>query len=321
MLNLPQDFQIRLKSEIQPGEYLDSILHSFQDKTSTTFRTNTILKDSRQTISQLEEQGFKFQQAPFSSTAYSLLNKSQKELQQTESYKKGYIYLQSYASQIPVIALDPQPYQKVLDLTAAPGSKTSQIAALMNLEGELHANDLNTIRYNKLIHNLKKLGAIQPANNYLKTYNKHGLDLLQDFPDQYFDKMLLDVPCSGECRFNDTYPKSYQYWSLEHSQKLSERQSQLLQAAWPKLKPGGEIVYSTCTYTIQENEQVIQSILESFPDQIQIQELKFQGLNHAPYSNINLPSSFSSQIQNCYRIIPNKDIEGFFIAKLQKCTK
>lgn len=321
MQKIPKEFLDRLSSEFQKDKYYDSILINISSSKVTTFRLNTISQNPDLTIKTLQEEGFQLQKSSFSSIAYSLQNKSKKELQQTEAYKKGHIYLQSYASQIPVLALDPKSNEKVLDLTAAPGSKTSQIAAAMNLQGELHANDLNTIRYNKLIHTLTKQNILKQGQTFLKTHNKHGLELLNDFPDEYFDKILLDVPCSGECRFNSSYPKSYKYWSLEHSKNLSERQSKLIQAAFPKLKPGGQLVYSTCTYTIQENEQVIQSLLEKFPYQIDILEPSFDGLEKSSYSQINLPQDYSPEIQKCYRIMPTDQIEGFFIAKIQKCTK
>jgi 16S rRNA (cytosine1407-C5)-methyltransferase len=313
--NLPQEFLQKLTQMFPDENQLHNILQTFHQR-PVTIRLNTLQNPPQETLNSLQEQGFEFTQATFSDLAFKLENKSYKELTQTKEYKQGSIYLQSFASQLPVLALDPQPGQIALDLTAAPGSKTSQIAAITNQTGQLHANDVNTIRIQKLKHNLQKLGLNQA--NYLHIHNKHGGDLCQEFPKNHFDRILLDAPCSGEARFDNQNPKSYHYWQNHRSPEFHERQLKLLLAAWPNLKPGGTLVYSTCTFDIQENELVIHKLIQKFPDQVEVLPIKLEGVQQIP-SFLNFQNQpLDPKIKNTFRIQPTQDIESFFIAKLQK---
>lgn len=313
--NLPQEFLQKLTQMFPDENQLQNVLQTFHRR-PVTIRLNTLQNPPQETLKSLQVQGFEFTQSTFSDLAFKLENKSYKELTQTQQYKQGSIYLQSFASQLPVLALDPKPNQIILDLTAAPGSKTSQIAALTKQTGQLHANDVNTIRIQKLKHNLQKLGLNQP--NYLHIHNKHGGDLCHEFPKNHFDRILLDAPCSGEARFDNQNPKSYHYWQNHRSSEFHERQLKLLLAAWPNLKPGGTLTYSTCTFDIQENELVIHELIQKFPDQVEVLPMQFAGIQQIP-SFLNFQGkSLAPQIEKTFRIQPTQDIESFFIAKLHK---
>lgn len=314
-------FWENLKISIPNPDTYQQVLQTFKQR-PTTIRLNTLKADPNQTLQSLQKQGFQFKQSTFSPLAHSLQNKSKRELIDTEEYEQGHIYIQSYASQIPPLAMDLHPGQTVLDLTAAPGSKTSQIAAIMNLEGELHANDVSKVRFFKLKHNLEKLGATDPSKHqteqFCQIHNRHGGDLCQQFPDQYFDRILLDAPCSGECRFVEDRPKTFQYWSHHKVKEMVSKQKKLLQACWPKLKPGGILVYSTCTFSVQENERMVDYLHKKFPDEPVILDYIPKGLQKIQpilqYQNKHM----HSDIANTLRIMPTDEIEGFFIAKIQK---
>jgi 16S rRNA (cytosine1407-C5)-methyltransferase len=309
-LTFPPKFIQKIKSIFPDPQTHQSILTSLTAK-PTTLRLNSLKNPPKATLQSLKSQGFDLIPSEINpGLAFILQNKSQKELAQTQEYKQGHIYLQSLASQVPVLALDPKSDQVILDLTAAPGSKTSQIAAITNQQGKLHANDVNTIRLQKLQHNLKKLGINNP--DYLEIHNLHGGDLCQKFPDRHFDKILLDAPCSGEARFNNQNPKSFHYWENHRAEEFHQRQSKLLTAAWPKLKPGGILVYSTCTFEPLENEAVIQNHLQNHPT-TKIIPIHINGIQPLPA----LPN-YHPQLQNTLRIKPDHNIESFFIAKLQK---
>lgn len=310
-----------LKGSIPDEKIYNQVCQTFQQR-PTTIRLNSLKADPKFTLQSLSDQGFQFKQSTFSDLAYSLQNKSKRELIDTQEYEQGHIYIQSYASQVPPLAMDIQPGQIVLDLTAAPGSKTSQIAGIMDLKGELHANDVSKVRFFKLKHNLEKLGVTdtsKPQNDqFCQIHNRHGGDLCQKFPDNYFDRILLDAPCSGECRFVEDRPKTFQYWSHHKVKEMVSKQKKLLQACWPKLKPGGILVYSTCTFAVPENEKMVNHLYKKFPDQPKVIDFNLTGLNKIPSIIEYKNKQFHPDILNTLRIMPTDEIEGFFIAKIQK---
>lgn len=309
---LPSEFVEKIKDLYPEAETHNMLLESLKSK-ATTFRVNTLQADPEKVIKSLESKGFELKQSQFSEIAYELITKDKKTLIQTSEYQNGEIYLQSFASQIPVLVLDPKAEEKILDLTAAPGSKTSQISAITKQSSELHANDVNTIRLQKLKHNLQKLG----VNKNITIHNRHGSDLVNDLSKDYFDKILVDAPCSGEATFNIDYPKSYSYWSKDRVSKFHERQTELLEAALGMLKPEGSLVYSTCTFDVLENEKVIQSILQKFPDQVEVESISIPNIETLE----TLPEFKGTDIEKTIRLKPNHNTESFFIAKLKKCTK
>lgn len=318
---------IKNKNMTLPQKFLNTLTQNFPNESSditelfkrrpTTFRVNTIKANPEQTIESLQDQDFELQESTSIPNAFILKNKSKKDLIQTQEYQEGAIYLQSLASQLPVVILDPKPEDKVLDITAAPGGKTSQVAALMNQKGELQASDISNVRFQKLKHNLQKLGIETEESNFLTLHHKRGEDLCQELPENSFNKILLDAPCSGESRFITDYPKSYKYWSPENLPKLHQRQLSLLQASWKVLQAEGELVYSTCTMNTLENEEVIQAFLKANPD-AELQEIQIPNLQ-----KLSTPKQFikSPDLSKTFRIYPDETIESFFIAKLKKCTK
>jgi 16S rRNA (cytosine1407-C5)-methyltransferase len=208
--SLPAGFLSRL-TEIVGGGIFQNIEKSFLER-PTTFRLNKLKILPGENIKmKLIEQGFKIRQVLWYKDAFILENKSLRELAEASVYKEGKIYVQSLASMAPVLALQPEPGEKVLDLTAAPGSKTSQIAALMERTGELVANDNNQIRWERLQHNMELLGVAGDGQSWKFTlHNEDGWKIAEKYPN-YFDKILLDAPCSAEARFVAGDSKTYGY--------------------------------------------------------------------------------------------------------------
>ena len=164
---LPDKFSERL-TEMFGVSLFREIEKTFVER-PTTFRVKAIKTLKHENIkTYLEDRGFKIRQALWYKDAFVLLNKSKRELTDLDIYNEGKIYIQSLASMIPPLVLDPQPGEKALDLTAAPGSKTSQIAALMGCVGEIVANDNNKIRFFKLKHNMEVLGVSEPPHPCLR---------------------------------------------------------------------------------------------------------------------------------------------------------
>jgi len=217
---------------------------------------------------------------------------------------------------LPPLILDLKPGEMILDLCAAPGSKTSQMAAMMNLQGELVANDNNKVRFFKLKHNMESLGVVGGGNYKFTLRMEHGVQLVGEYQ-AYFDKILLDAPCSAETRFIEGDPRTYGYWKESKIKEMAYKQRQLLFSAWNALKPGGTLVYSTCTFALEENEAQISRFLERTPDcemlKIDLPEIKALPTVKEWKGKIMHP-----EVKKCLRILPTSEIEGFFVAKLTK---
>ena len=213
---------------------------------------------------------------------------------------------------LPPLVLAPQPGDKVCDLTAAPGSKTTQIAAMMNNTGEIVANDRSKIRLGKLVANLK----LQGVTN-VRTRLSAGEDLWKKFP-EYFDRVLVDAPCSLEGRFEAGNEKSFGDWSLRKVGFLSAIQCHLLRSAVTMTKPGGVIVYSTCTLSPEENEQVIDWLIAKEPGVVVVEPIDLPLENLQPGITHWEQKEFSPQVRATIRILPSELLEGFYVAKLRK---
>ena len=174
-------------------------------------------------------------------------------------HEAGVYYLQEASAMAPVALLDPQPGEKVLDLCAAPGGKTTQIAGRMMGEGFLLCNEINPKRAKILSRNIERLGVA----NALVT-NEHPERLAERLPG-FFDRVLVDAPCSGEGMFRKE-EAAVTDWSQETVEMCARRQVEILHSAAAMLKPGGRLVYSTCTFAPEEDEMAVAAFLESHPD-------------------------------------------------------
>jgi NOL1/NOP2/sun family putative RNA methylase len=316
---LPERFIERM--EIIAGESLFCDIRKTFIEKPTTFRVNTIKSTREEIRAALQQHGFKTIDVPWYKDAFILQNRSKRDLSKLDIYKDGKIYIQSLASMVPPIIMDVQPGEVVLDLTAAPGSKTSQIAAMMNKQGELLANELNEVRFLRLKHNMEGLdvlGLDNGTNDWEFTLRMaDGSILCIEYPD-YFDKILLDVVCSGEARFIEGEPKTYGYWSEKKIKTLIYRQQKLLFAAWHALKPGGTLVYSTCTMAPEENEVRISKFLERVGDEAEVLDIKIDGLTSMDAVMEWKEKKLHPGVSKTLRILPTKQIEGFFVAKIRK---
>lgn len=308
--SLPPDFLARLP-RLVPADQLDAVLRAFTRR-PTTFRVNPLKTTRDAALAELSARGFQVDAVPWYADAFILRSRSKRELIETPEYARGEIYVQSLSSMVPPLILAPRPGERVCDLTAAPGSKTTQIAARMNNTGEIVANDRSKIRLSKLVANLKLQGV---AN--VRTRLARGEDLWKKFP-EYFDRVLVDAPCSLEGRFEAGNPKSFGDWSLRKVGFLSAIQCHLLRSAVTMTKPGGIIVYSTCTLSPEENEQVLDWMLKKEPDRVQVEPIDFPIENILPGLTHWEQQEFSPHVRHAIRILPSELMEGFFVAKLRK---
>ena len=261
---LPEDFMEEIYESFSPVT-VDKILLGMTDDRFPTLRINSLKYNIQDLMRYFKEVNIKFERVPFYSDALIIKNAREKDVQKLDIYEKGYVYFQSLSSMIPPLVLKPEEGERVLDMTAAPGSKTTQMACLMNNKGYILANELDKIRCERLKYNVQMQGIIEVVNG-------RGEKLGDNYEEQ-FDKVLLDAPCSGEGRFIATSPMTYRNWSKKGVADLVKIQKKLFASGYKALKPGGIMVYSTCTINRDENEFVIDWALQNFDVSIEKIEL------------------------------------------------
>lgn len=310
-IRLPRNLLERLQL-LFPGNKFDSVIHTFSVRRQTTIRVNTLKISEHDLRRQLLELGVKADTVFWNKEAFIIKNKSLRELRSLKYYEDGYFYVQSLSSMIPPLILNPKKGEKILDMAAAPGSKTTQMAAIMGNSGEIIANEPNSIRYQKLEANLR----IQGITN-TKLIRMNG-EAIQSLYSDYFDRVLLDAPCSGEGRISIFYKDSYQYWSMRNVTNFSALQKRLLISALLSVKPGGVVIYSTCALSPEENEDVVSSVLEKSQDLVKTVPISVNTFQFsAPVMSWG-GKVYHKGIANTVRIYPTNKMEGFFVAKLRK---
>lgn len=219
----------------------------------------------------------------------------------------GYIYVQEAASMIPPVVLDPQPGDLVLDMCASPGSKTSQMAQMMQNEGVVVANDVNITRMKALAFNLQRCGAYNVIMS--TSYGQSIRDLL-------FDRILVDAPCSGTGTIRKSL-KTIMMWNPHMITGLAGLQKRMIVQAFTLLKEGGTMVYSTCSCEPEENEGVVSSLLDTFPN-AKLEKIELPIIRSTPITAF-AGEQYHSAVKDCLRIWPqDNDTEGFFVAKIRK---
>ncbi|MBN2421160.1 NOL1/NOP2/sun family putative RNA methylase, partial [Candidatus Woesearchaeota archaeon] len=220
----------------------------------------------------------------------------------------GYFYVQEASSMIPPVVLDPQENDSVLDVAAAPGSKTTQIGMYMKNTGIIVANDIAGSRLASLGINVQRMG----LKNVILT-KMQGQHIKGEF-----DRILLDAPCSG----TGTIMKSeavVRDWNPEIGTRLAVIQKKLITNSFNILKSGGTMIYSTCTMEPQENEGIISYLLETFPN-AELEEIKFEGKRSPCFTEFE-KEKYNEEVKKCLRIWPQDNgTEGFFVAKIRKLS-
>lgn len=276
-----------------------------------SIRINTLKVDEKEALEQLKSLGWSGTPFAWSKGCYTVEN-GLEAIRDSEMAKNGQVYIQNAASWLPVLALDIQPEDTVLDICAAPGGKTSHIAAVGNNQVHITANDNSRPRLAKLRSNLQRLGVENVEYTlYDATY------LSKKLGDRQFDKILLDAPCSGEGMMTIDNTKDFETWSVAHIKRLQQLQKKILVQAWQLIKPGGTLVYSTCTMAPEENEAVIDYLLRKNND-AWVQQIKSDLVNHVPVVAEWNGKAFNEQVKFAMRLIPSPEVEAFFVCKITK---
>ena len=278
----------------QYGEEISAkIENGYKAQRPVTLRVNNLKTSLEKAKEKLDEAQIEYETISWYEKALIIKNVREEEIRKLKIYENGEIYLQSLSSMLPPIILEPKAGENILDMTAAPGGKTTEIAALTENKAYITACEKNKIRAERLKFNLQKQG-VKSANIMVEDARK-----LSDYFS--FDKILLDAPCSGSGTEN-IFDKNFSKELVERSVKFQE---ELLSKALKILKPGGEMVYSTCSILKQENEKVLERVLSK--GNAQIEPITVQDIEI-------LPSKIAGTITVC----PTENYEGFFIAKIKK---
>lgn len=306
---LPALFLERLQ-RIIPPQYFAETVACFDREGVMSVRINTLKALRSEVLKQLADLKISFQEIPWYSDALILQELSDEDYSQLDLVKKGWLYRQSLSSLLPVVILNPQAGDRVLDFCAAPGSKTTQIAAQTKQSGELVAVEAIRPRFYKL----KSVCALLGADNVSFKLT----DARRFRSEDVFDKVLVDAPCSSEGRFKAQEPKSVGYWSLRKIKEMAHKQKGLLLSASRFLKSGGVLVYSTCTFAPEENEAVVDWVLRKTQGQLMLQTAIVEGVACYPALSNWEHKTFSAPVENLLRVLPNSLMEGFFVAKFIK---
>lgn len=308
---LPDSFLDRLRA-IVPPDHLSATLASFSAPQATGFRVNILRAEENEVIAALKHEGLRPQPANGIPSGFWVSAAEREGLLASAAYAAGDIYVQNLASQLPPLVLDPQPCERVLDLCAAPGSKTRQIVGLMRDQGEIAAVEAVRGRFFKLRANLDAQGA-----TCVRTFHRDGSTVWRHRP-EHFDRVLLDAPCSTEGRFRADDPETFRYWSPRKVKEMVRKQRRLLFSAIQSLRPGGTLVYSTCTFAPEENEGVLSRMVAKFDGRVEVVPVELPPDVRAQPALDAWKGKPLLGVDHARRVLPTETMEAFFLACLVK---
>lgn len=303
-MKLPQEFtdrMIKLLGEEEFARYEES----FTKPRYNGLRVNT-LKMTQEEFQEISP--FELKPIPWCSNGF-YYNREEANPAKHPFYHAGLYYIQEPSAMTPASFLPVEPGEKVLDLCAAPGGKTTELGAKLKKQGVLVSNDISISRTKALLHNIELCGIPN-----IVVLSEEPAKLADRFPG-YFDKILVDAPCSGEGMFRKD-PAMVKAWSPGKVEEYSALQRQIVAEAVKMLKPGGKMIYSTCTFAPEENEQTIEYLLETFPELSLVELPLYEGFDqgHPEWSK-----SGREELKYCRRLWPHRIAgEGHFVALLQK---
>ncbi|MCL0329415.1 RsmF rRNA methyltransferase first C-terminal domain-containing protein [Apilactobacillus xinyiensis] len=291
-MKLPNEFIKKYQKLL--GEDADSFFKGFNNPVKQGFRVNPL----KEKLPQSEKLN-----APIEYCQYGYFGSVNGK---SVDHQSGALYSQEPSAMYVGEVVNAQPGEKILDLCAAPGGKTTHIASYMQNSGVLVTNEIDKKRAKILVENVERFG----ITNAL-ILNENPKAISKYFP-KYFDKIAIDAPCSGEGMFRKN-PDAMNYWSQSYVDECASRQKDILRMAMKTLKPGGQIIYSTCTFAPEEDEQIIEWLMDNYNLEI-VPIKKYHGMDSG---NTKWSSKQSYDLSGTVRLFPHHfDGEGHFIAKL-----
>ncbi|MGY2575949.1 16S rRNA (cytosine(1407)-C(5))-methyltransferase RsmF [Vibrio sp. C8] len=305
-ISFPELFLSSMAEILPPELNMEDFIAACQRPLRKSVRVNTLKISVEEFKKRAEDKNWALEPVPWCDTGFWIdADESDVPLGNTAEHMAGLFYIQEASSMMPVSALftaEDSSYLSVLDTAAAPGSKTTQIAALMQNNGILVANEFSASRVKVLHANIERCGI---RNTALTNFD--GRVFGSWLPEQ-FDAVLLDAPCSGEGTIRKD-PDSLKNWSKESIQSIADTQKELIESAFQALKVGGVLVYSTCTLSREENQDVCQHLKQTFGDAVSFESLA----SLFPEANKALTE------EGFLHIFPQVyDCEGFFVARVRK---
>ncbi|CAG9001352.1 MAG: Ribosomal RNA small subunit methyltransferase F [Candidatus Celerinatantimonas neptuna] len=307
---LPEEFIQLVQKSLPNEENFTKFIEYCQRPLRKSIRVNTLKISVSDFVRRMSAKGWELTSIPWCPEGFWLQRDDETlPLGNTLEHIGGLFYIQEASSMLPVTALFTHLKENsdllILDAAAAPGSKTTQIAAHLQQQGAIVANEFSASRIKGLFSNLQRCGI---ANVALTNYNA---DVFGKWLPETFDGILLDAPCSGEGTLRKD-PQALDNWSLKHVQEIATLQGTLLNSALRALKPGGILIYSTCTLNNFENQQAVLNICNHFHQSLEVLNLKTL-----------FPSADKALTKEGYlHIWPHLyDCEGFFVAALRKKTE
>ncbi|MCF7363857.1 16S rRNA (cytosine(1407)-C(5))-methyltransferase RsmF [Vibrio sp. A1-b2] len=305
-ISFPELFLSSMAEILPPELNMEDFIAACQRPLRKSVRVNTLKISVEEFKKRAEDKRWALEPVPWCDTGFWIdADEGDVPLGNTAEHMAGLFYIQEASSMMPVSALftaEDSPYVSVLDTAAAPGSKTTQIAALMQNNGILVANEFSASRVKVLHANIERCGI---RNTALTNFD--GRVFGSWLPEQ-FDAVLLDAPCSGEGTIRKD-PDSLKNWSKESIQSIADTQKELIESAFQALKVGGVLVYSTCTLSREENQDVCQHLKQTFGDAVSFESLA----SLFPEANKALTE------EGFLHIFPQVyDCEGFFVARIRK---
>ena len=291
------EFYMNILKEQYSDRDIKKIIDGYSKKRKTTIRVNTLLSNNSEVLDIFNKLNIEYDHVPFYDNAFIIKNRNETDLYELDLLKEGKIYMQSLSSMLPPIIMEPKEHEDILDMAAAPGGKTTEIAALTNNNSKITAVEFNKIRAEKLRYNIKKQGCNKV---YVLEADSKKLD---DF--FKFDNILLDAPCSGSGTLDLNNDRTFKYFTEKLIKKSSETQLELLKKALTILKPGKTMIYSTCSILSIENEDVVSKVMKQF--NCEIVPINVEGIELLP-----------TKIEGTMVVCPNELYEGFYIAKIKK---
>ena len=281
-------------------ETAQRIARGYAAQRAVTLRANTLKTDAQTVRAKLKEKGIETQGVLFSPDAMIAPGVREDALTGLDLYENGEIYLQSLSSMIPPLFLGAQPGENVLDMAAAPGGKTTPIAALTGNRAMITACEMNKIRADRLRYNVARQGASRVT---VMNIDSRNLDDLFSF-----DRVLLDAPCSGSGTVQLLNPRSKGQFNAGNLAKTTKMQETLLLKALRLLRPGSEMIYSTCSVLAQENEDIVSRVLKKA--NAEVVPLDLAEFEDVPKLPVKIPGTLC--------VCPDELYEGFFVAKLRR---
>ena len=271
-------------------------------------------------VAKLDEFGAELEPIPWCPGAFHLLS-DKRLLAESELFQDGHVYIQNASSLIPGLAMRPKAEDRILDVCAAPGGKTAHIQALAAGKATVIANDAMKPRLKKLE---EVLTTFHVPNATITNFEGQFIDRhLDEMGGEPFDRILLDAQCSGEGMLDLSRSDALRFWSVERVIKMSYLQQKMLTAAWKVLKPGGVLVYSTCTFGAEENEGPVSRHLKHNAD-ASIEPIDADHVLDIPARAPGLKSwdgrAYHADLAHAVRVLPSEFLEGFFVCRLRKAT-